>query len=454
MAVRRNKEKVLVVVYKATSELDFIIPFIWKLRNNLSKVDISILYCVLDKKMILRKSLFYTKELAKMNVTEYDYSDFIIKPLAFLEPLIRKLFFFSFWDFTSLHFGFSQRGRIRKKTFQFFVIFQRKMLRIMEKILNKIISFKTMLRCLKPDIIFFPLRNYVFYGKDKIYKYTYENDVKVVLYPHSPFPSSGRYSLHYGYREWNKGEVIPEFCCYWSSLREELTFDNYPQLQDRNFYAGYPGNDLEWFDYLKSDYNRLLNNDDGEKQLKCLFIARRFVLDEPNDGSYDYMYLEEVLDILTSLADCFKKLNLNIELVIKPHPQNDFNSIKKMMNCIDCSNWSITYQPIYQELVKNDFFVSVPSGITLIPALYGKPVILINCSVKKLFERWSVTKKIFSGAQFYVDELSQLEDVVGKVIDCVERDTDCVRKEKEHYRGYFPDGSLGNCLNEFKKLMG
>jgi hypothetical protein len=166
------------------------------------------------------------------------------------------------------------------------------------------------------------------------------------------------------------------------------------------------------------------------------------------------MYLEEVLDILTSLADCFKKLNLNIELVIKPHPQNDFNSIKKMMNCIDCSKWSITYEPIYQELVKNDLFVSVPSGITLIPALYGKPVILINCSVKKLFERWSVTKEIFSGARFYVDDLSQLEDVVGRVIDCVERDKDCVCKEREHYREFFPDGSLGNCLNEFKKLIG
>jgi hypothetical protein len=204
---------------------------------------------------------------------------------------------------------------------------------------------------------------------------------------------------------------------------------------------------------LKSNYNRSTEKKDGNKQLRCLFIARRFVINEPDDGSSDYMYLEEMLDILNSLIGCFKKFDLKIELVIKPHPQNDFNSIKKMMNCIDYSEWSITYEPIYQEIVKNDFFVSVPSGITLIPALYGKPVVLINCSVKKLFERWNITKEIFAGAQFYASDLMKLGDTVNTAIDCLKENKNKVKKEREYYRKFFANKSLDKCLESFSKIL-
>lgn len=93
-----------------------------------------------------------------------------------------------------------------------------------------------------------------------------------------------------------------------------------------------------------------------------------------------------------------------------------------------------------------------------IPAVYGIPVILLNSSVKGLFEQWSVMKELFVGLQFYVDDLSKLQDMVDRIVASFDNSENSsikglIEKDINHFRQYFPDNSLKLCMDNLKGLL-
>ena len=89
---------ILFIVQKDTSELDFIVPLVWKIKKDSPSVNMSVLYAVINKKMILRKSTFYSGFFSKHQVAEYDLGDFMFKSLPVLGNYLRRKFTFSYWD--------------------------------------------------------------------------------------------------------------------------------------------------------------------------------------------------------------------------------------------------------------------------------------------------------------------------------------------------------------------
>ena len=217
----------------------------------------------------------------------------------------------------------------------------------------------------------------------------------MILYPHGPFISRGVDDIPpFSSRESNPGEPIPEFCEYWHSLEKEKMREQFPALAKRIKCVGYPGLDSEWLEYLRES---VLENGTAKSTvgplLRCLFITRKF---QKNADDYGVMQHEEFMEIYETLVSLVKKSPYEIELVIKPHPSNDFKGINNLFKSSGLENWRLSYEPVAAEASRSDMIVAVPSTSILGPVMMGKPVIVLNCSVIDQFNNaWSYMRYFF-----------------------------------------------------------
>lgn len=421
---------ILFIVYKATSELDFIVPFIWRIRKDIPSADISVLYGVLNKRMILRESTFYSDFFRKHGVKEYDLSDFIFTSRPVLQECLKRRFSFSYWDGVS-------RGNLRSWVQKG----MNKIVRLIDKTVTSSLHYEKIFSSFRSDIIFFALRVYSSPMKQRFFDYTCRVEQPVVLYPQGAFPSTGSYKVSYGRRKPGRKTTLPAFAEVWYSFSSEITPERYPDVSDQFYYVGYPGLDREWLDSLKSAYGKKAGD-----ALKCLFIIRKFVKNNQDDWVFDY---EEFMQIARVTVDALRKTGLDITLIVKPHPSNDFKEVENVFRHLDYDNVEITYESIYQVIPQCDFAISISSTVMLVPAIYGLPTIFLNSSVKDTFERWEPMRDLFSGLQFYVEDLGGLNRTVDRVVSALKKQMgleEDVEKDIQHFRTFYPDGSLDLCM--------
>ena len=165
-----------------------------------------------------------------------------------------------------------------------------------------------------------------------------------------------------------------------------------------------------------------------------------------DDWVFDY---EEFMQIARAVIRALRKTKLDITLVVKPHPSNDFKEVENVLRLLDYDNFQITYESIYQVLPQCDFAISISSTVMLVPAIYGLPTIFLNSSVKDTFERWAPMKDLFSGLQFYVEDLDHLDRTVDHVVSVLKKGMSLqehIEKDVQHFRTFYPDGSLDLCM--------
>lgn len=421
---------ILFIVYKATSELDFIVPLIWRIKKDFPSVNISVLYGVINKNMILRKSTFYSDFFSKHEVKEYDLGDFTFKSLPFLRERLKKSFSFSYWD-----------GISRRNLHSFVKKAINKVIRLIDHTLTSSLDYENIFSSFRADIIFFALRVYNSPMKQKFFDYTAQVKKPVVLYPQGAFPSTGSYEVSYGKSKPDNTVVLPKFAEVWYSFSREVTPERYSDVADQFFYVGYPGLDKEWLEFLKPALSRK-----GDGTLRCLFIIRKFVKNNRDDWVFDY---EEFMQIARAVIHALRKTKMDITLVVKPHPSNDFNEVEKVLRHLDYDNFEVTYESIYEVIPQCDFAISISSTVMLVPAVYGLPTIFLNSSVKDTFERWTPMRDLFSGLQFYVEDLGHLDRMVDRVVSALKEGMSLqkhVEEDVQHFRTFYPDGSLDLCL--------
>jgi len=64
-------------------------------------------------------------------------------------------------------------------------------------------------------------------------------------------------------------------------------------------------------------------------------------------------------------------------------------------------------------------------------------------------ELWEPIKDLFSDLKFYVEDLKDLNDTVNKVALALKNGIsleDFTKKDVQHFREFFPDGSLDLCV--------
>ncbi|MDD3375235.1 MAG: hypothetical protein PHY73_05885 [Candidatus Omnitrophica bacterium] len=421
-----TKKHFVFFVLKATSELDFFVPLIWGIKKRDWDVDVQVIYLSFNKDNILRETQFYSSTLKQLGVREYDLSDILRPAFAILKPLIRRWNRTSLWDTPNTLGG----------------KFQRIFWKIGKKICELFIDLKGHLDCLNPSIVFFPIRSFSAPGVDQFLSYAYEKKKPVVLFPHGTFGSTGFQSLYFG-----KEEGLPEFCYYWYPFPLEETIDRYPQFHERIQFSSYPGNDASWIDFLKTQHSK-----QGE-HLRVLFVIRKFGRSENAAQTDSTLTADEFKKTLSAVVQAMKQAQA--QLVIKPHPQNNYEAVKEIMKEFDYDDWIITYEPIYAESLQADIVLSFGSTTVTIPSLQGKPVILFNDSIAQEFLEWEGSRKVFEGLVYQLNDIYEFQTTFIEVC-CLVRDPEllCVYQEKAltYFRNYYSAAAINNCLAFLDKM--
>ena len=438
---------ILMLLIKNTAALDFALPLLCKIKQDYPQANVSILYCALNRKQFLRESQFYTNILSEHGITQYDFANFLQPPYGYFPRLWLWLFSKSHRDSST----WLQRPRwfpFRRRTARYLQY----LLERLENFIKTKVNYQQVLPSLAPDIVLFD--NTVktqFYGREHIYSYLASEKKEVFLLPHAP---------HHGYLTAltpfdDASEILPDYCEFWMPFRFDKSWEKLPEKKLQFAYVGYPGLDSEWLDQFSRNTPQYAkgktNSPHSNEPLKCMFVVRRFMAKgQPSPEAYIYEY-DEFSFYLKLVGTALKVAGIDIELIVKPHPSNDFQALQDIFAESGILNWRITHDPIYASLSEIDFVISLYSTVFFIPAMSGIPVAILNSSTQTVVHQEDIMKQLYTGFRFYLEnpeDLSlRLKEIVGIALE--RRKTGKAwQGDVEHLRYFYPDGATQKCLNQ------
>jgi hypothetical protein len=464
VAPRKSRRlRVVQVVIKNTSELDYSAPLLWKLRRESIARDVTVLYCAPSKRQYLRDSRFYPDLFKSIGIREVDFADFPKRFLSAVARAVERMFAASPSDRPSIRgslLALRRWGGSVRAIGQFLgAMVATARLRVQD-IGMRALAIERVLPALDPDIVLLGNRTETrFYRRESFYDYYYRAARPVVLLPH------GTHEVH-PVKEFipfdERGEALPPYCDFWSSLRFETPELNCPGKEAQFARIGYPGLDSEWMEFLggpEAPRPALPPVDDG--RLRCLLILRKFLPEGyPRPVGFDPFTLDydDMLSHLNTVGDAIAKLAASVEVVIKPHPSNNFPMLKAILERSTLRNWIISAEPMYPLLPVIDFAISIFSTSMLLPAMYGRPVIVLNSSLQQyVHNRWRKLEDLYTGLTYYLEDAGQLPGMLERA--CQEVKTvgriRAPRKTKdvEHLRDFYPDGALSSALSRLNFLV-
>lgn len=439
--------RILLIVIKNISALDYTVPLLWKIKRQNPQADVSVLYCTLSLRKILRKSRFYSNVLSTCGIREYDFADFLEDPYVRVRGLWRRVFSKSNWDSSRLR-------RFRHPLLRKPVGRMERALARTEGFLTRKVVVQQVLPSLDPDIILFDNRSVTsFRGREYFYDYFARTKKKVVLLPHAPHHTGTTAFTPFDER----GEQLPDYCEVWMPFKFDRSWEKLPEKKSQFAYVGYPGLDSEWLAWLQSADNpvksRARRRCNSSKPLQCLFIIRKFLevgqSRPPGHDAYIFDHAEFAY-YLNLVGDALRQADADIELVIKPHPSNDFRSVSEALQASGIPRWRITHDSIYAQLPYCDLVISLYSTTLLIPAMAGVPVIVLHSRIQDEIHQWEEMKQLYTGLRFYLDNPDALPDRLNEVVEiargCDRPGTAAWDTDIEHLRRFYPDGAMQRCL--------
>ena len=431
----KHAPSLTVFVTKNISELDFIVPVLWRMRRSCPQARLRVVYCCCDKRQVLRRGQFYSRIFSEEGVEERD----MLGPAVGrgLQWMVRPILRQSAWDVDGSEGSLlSARQNALRLSLERFVM----------RRVGVAVKDGGPAELGQGDILFWPHRAALNGPSRIVWEAVAGADRPVVHYPHGPYYSSGgfRPPLPPSGDPAVDGEIPADHDIWYPHLADDVAAA-YPRDRAKFFFSGYPGLDAEWLEYVRR--TALTTNVKRSVQaLECLFIIRMFM-----DGSDDAWVFEteEFINLCKNVKDAIEKCGRRISVTVKPHPSNNHPRTRAVLDELGANDWHITYDPIYPAAARSDLVISVPSTSNLIPAISGLPVVLLNCSVKRAFDRWQGMRKLYpDDLQFYA---SAPEDVAGKLREAVQfiegspagsevpiRET----RDLLHFRKEFPDGML------------
>ena len=428
---RNDAPHVLLIVFKATSTLDYALPLLWKIKQDRPDANVSVLYCVLNKKRILRKSRYYSQSLAEWGVKEWEFSDFLPRRYFCTKAAWKWLFRASDWD--SSHDGILRRLPLAGKASQ---LLSRAEGRILRQVM-----YENALRFLSPDVVLFENRlRTPFPNRKYVYRFLHQTQRKVILLPHAP---------HHAWRTVftpfdDKGLALPDYAEYWMPFKFERTWEALPEQRSQFAYVGYPGLDSQWLDQIGPAPARTTG------PLRCLYVIRNFLSPgevrtaETSRFRPDYEEFRRLTDTVARALDQAG----DVELIVKPHPSNDFNELKRVFARTGIRNWRITHEPIYALTDKIDCVISLYSTVLFVPAMMGIPVILLNSKAQQVAHEWDRMAELYEGLRYYLDDPDELPDVFADLVGMIRNRPASPPwlADIEHLRSFYPDGAMATAM--------
>ena len=429
MPLLSGDPRVLLILHKNTSPLDYALPLLRRLRRTHPTAGLGVLYAALNKRQILRGGAFYSRVLADSGVPEYDFADFLRVPGG---GALRGLFARSPNDGLR---GLS--GRVRRAVYRRTDEFAGRTLVDVERILPEF----------DPGAVLFDNRTVTdFPGRRAFYDYLDAARKPVYLLPHAPHHNGPNAFIPYD----DQGEALPPYAEYWMPFALDRMWEALPAQREQFVYVGYPGLDADWLAWLRSADGPLDPAPAAEGPLRCLFIIRKFLPPgQPREGQDVYiMDYAEFADLLSLLADSVARAERatgrHIEVVVKPHPSNDYESVRSVMAGSGIARWRITEESVYATLNQIDCVVSLYSTTLLTPAMAGIPVVLLRTAAQDWIHQWPEMRQLYEGLAYYLPDPAALRDALPEVA-ALAAAGGSFTTDVAHLRQFYPDGAAERC---------
>lgn len=444
--------KILQIVTKNTSTLDYLLPILWSLRRAYPKDSVAILCCASNKKQILRGSHYLPIFFKAHHIELFDYADF----LKVQSPLFQRFWRWLFQKAPNDHFSLLDLKAARLHPLTLFSVLLERFLLLLEKIIGPyLVALPDILPQLSPDLVFFDQQTTTrgFFGRPYFKEYVERSKTKIVLVPHAPHFIGPTEEYHPYYDE---NRTFGEFCDFWRPFERGTPWDGSPYQEGQFPFIGYPGLDDDWNTFLfKSSAKQR-----GGK-LKCLLIIRKFLprgLSRPENFDPATFNYDEMLDYLEQIARAAEHSEYEVEFIVKPHPSNNFGMLVEIFQRSGLKHWSISHEPLYALLPSIDFVVSIFSTSILIPLLADIPLVLVNSKLQDyVHQRWKVLEEIYKGLEFFVEKPSEFSSSFQQALQIAllrrNATQDLRSRDAIYLRHYFPDGAIRRSMHRMESLL-
>ena len=437
---------IVLIVIKNSAVLDFATPILCKIKQRHPQANVSVLYFALSRRLILRKGKFYSRLLKAAGIKQYDYCDFLAPPLNLLGGLCRRLCARPksdgspwFWRLRRLRSVGIFIGRVFKRLSKIF----------RTRLMNRV-HLKEILPALAPDLVLMDnTASQQCKERPIIYRHLAKHKVRTVLLPHAP-----HHAEKAAFTPLNPaGEHLPDYCDFWMPFKFEETWRVMPERRSQFFYCGYPGLDSQWLEQINERLSRTCpsRNSEGER-LRCLFVVRRFLKRSdsrgPSDDAFVYDYAE-FIRYLKLLRDAVAASDADIEVIVKPHPSNDYQVLHNILHELGIGDWRISYEPMYALLNQIDFVVSLYSTVFFIPAMAGVPTMMLHSSTQDVVNEWDKMEALYTGFHFYLPDAGALPDRLGELVEAARQRRatgEPFTRDIEHLRQFYADGAADRAI--------
>lgn len=456
--------RIVQIVIKNTSELDYSAPLLWKLKKDALAGDVTVLYTAPSRRQYLRDSRFYPELFASVGIREADFADFPKPLFASVAPVVESLFASAPSDRPSLRGSLlalkSGNQPLRAGLRVAAAVAALGKMRLQD-LGMRTLDVEQVLPTLSPDLVLLGNRSETrFYKRDSFYEY-YERAARpVVLLPH------GTHEVH-PFKEFipfdERGQALAPYCDFWSAMRYETPEVNCPGQESHFARISYPGLDTEWMEFLASSGAPGATLPPATPgQLRALLILRKFLPEGyRRPANFDPFTLDydEMLRHLNLVGDALSRHRADVQVVIKPHPSNNFPMLEEILARSTIRRWVISSEPMYPLLPLIDFAVSIFSTSMLLPALYGRPVVVLNSRLQQyVHDRWPTLAELYGGMRYYLADAARLPETLGRVYDEVNAvgRTRAPRHSPDvaHLRSYYPEGGIPAAVERLRMLLG
>lgn len=437
-----KNRKLLQIVFKNTSTIDFSLPLLWYLNHKNRDLEIIILYCTTNKNEFLHNARYINNELDKLNCKQLYLLDFLPKffqNFKFLKnsrSMNDSLFNIIYLDENFL-----------SKVPKYFNLFLKIVIHLVrKKLIGFLINGSNILEKINPDIVLIDNREKCnFPGDKEIFNSLFDKKIAKILLPHAPHYLDHDFS-HVNSNPFSKVNEDHK-CDIWIPFLPATPWDKRPDLKSNFFYSGYPGFDTKWINYCKNYIKR-------NKKINVLYIGRKFLdknVVRPKNFDFVTMDYDQALDDIYNIDKSFKSLNIDFTLIYKVHPSANLSMIEKFLRESEISSYEISFDTSYSFFNKLDLVISPYSTAVFAFAVAGIPSIILKSEImNEAKSSWQEVSRLYENMSYYSD-VNDMEKVLCKIFN--ENDKGMI-KDMKHIRNFFPDGVLESCYERIMFLIG
>ena len=423
---------------KNTSALDFSLPLYWGLQTSGVKFEALVLICAAHKSQIIGEAEFYDTELKKLDVKLFDYSDLFSRNGTVSKSTLSTASRFLLNIFVSYLCELNQSRGTETLVSKFIKRVYAHCVALMFGSLN----FSDALGLNSVDFIILDNRERAdFPLSRRLNNQIFNSDPIKIIAPHAPHYIDEFFSF---VRVNPYGAQMVSDCDIWLPFHLSRPELRHPQLKKQFFKSGYPGLDSAWLNYCSA------NTRGKNRQLRCLFIGRKFLGKNVTQKKADLVTLEydQVLADLENIKNAFDRCDKEFELIFKPHPSGDLALTERVLIDAKLDYFSITTEPIYSSIADIDLVISPYSTAVIITAMAGIPTIILRSTLQeKINAHWNKIREMYEGLSFYVD-YDCLTMTVKKILE----DNTSGSTDVRFLRHYFEDGASERCAFRLLEL--